>query len=232
MSGAWKDFISAEPRLQDPKDWSNSAGDKFFDKNLVKLARDYTGHSNGNIQMVVGIDVKYEGKESALSLWRALYTVPGKRVRRLTLWMSSKKLNLRKFSGPLRRKIAANVFRTRDGLSANETKNIRLSRAGFGPDEIAGEHGRCGFWSAMICKLKTLLIRAKKMHLARESASSDRGIEPKRRIRKSKIPSSSPAEQLRSDDEAEHRLWELRAEKAAASDDNFQLPLSRRRRAV
>lgn len=41
---------------------------------LKKLARDYIMHSNGNIRVVIGIDINYgDTEESTLSLWRPSY---------------------------------------------------------------------------------------------------------------------------------------------------------------
>lgn len=40
---------------------------------LEKLAWEYIIKSNGNIKAVIGINVKYDGKESTVSLWRPAY---------------------------------------------------------------------------------------------------------------------------------------------------------------
>jgi hypothetical protein len=40
---------------------------------LEKLAWEYIMKSNGNIKAVIGINVKYDGKESTVSLWRPSY---------------------------------------------------------------------------------------------------------------------------------------------------------------
>ncbi|KAH8430043.1 uncharacterized protein LDX57_007714 [Aspergillus melleus] len=184
-------------------------------KNLQKLARDYIMHSNGNIKVVIGIDVTYEGKESTLSLWRASYTPEeGEDYYNLDVMQEVK----------------SEIFRTRDGCPTNTTKSIRVCLADFGPDEISGEYEAVVI-SLSYDTLLSLLTRAEQVHIARESASDNRGVESKRKIRKRKLPSSSPAEQLRSDDEAEHQRQEMQAEeRAAAADDDFELPSSRRRR--
>jgi hypothetical protein len=41
-------------------------------KNLRKLARDYIWGSNGDIKVVIGIDINY-GRESTVLLWRPKY---------------------------------------------------------------------------------------------------------------------------------------------------------------
>jgi hypothetical protein len=43
-------------------------------KNLRKLAQDYILYSNGDIKVVVGMDINYGGRDSTVSLWRPKYT--------------------------------------------------------------------------------------------------------------------------------------------------------------
>jgi len=46
-------------------------------KDLKKLAQDYILYSNGDIKVVIGIDINYGEKESTVSLWRPHYSQEG-----------------------------------------------------------------------------------------------------------------------------------------------------------
>jgi hypothetical protein len=39
-------------------------------RDLTRLTDDYILESNGDIRVVIGLDVEYKGKMAALSLWR------------------------------------------------------------------------------------------------------------------------------------------------------------------
>lgn len=43
-------------------------------KDLQKAAQDYILYSNGDIKLVIGIDINYGGRKSTVSLWRPPYT--------------------------------------------------------------------------------------------------------------------------------------------------------------
>lgn len=197
--------------------------------NLRKLAWDYIMNSNGNIKVVIGIDVKYDGKESTVSLWRPAYVrEEGEDLDILEVDQvieSEVRGHL-----PYRKDCAriCQVFRTQDGHPANKRRCVRLNLSDFGPDEISdGYEGK--ELSINYETLSTLLNRAEQIHQARESTAGLRGIESKRRTKKRKR-SSSPAEQLRSDDEAKRRHQEAQAdERTAASDKDYKPPSSRRR---
>jgi hypothetical protein len=196
--------------------------------NLRKLAWEYILNSNGNIKVVIGIDVKYDGKESTVSLWRPAYVrEEGEDLDILEVDQVIKS----EVRGhlPYRKDCAriCQVFRTQDGHPANKRRCLRLNLSDFGPDEISDEYEGKEL-SISYETLITLLNRAEQIHQARESAAG-RGIESKRPFRKRKR-SSSPAEQLRSDDEAKRRHQEAQAEeRTAASDKDYKPPSSRRR---
>jgi hypothetical protein len=42
-------------------------------KDLSKLAWDYITYSNGDIKMVVGLDIRYDTKEATVAVWRPWY---------------------------------------------------------------------------------------------------------------------------------------------------------------
>lgn len=121
------------------------------------------------------------------------------------------------------------MFRTQDGRPANKRRHVCLNLSDFGPDEISDGNGRKRLLISYET-LTTLLNRAEQIHQARESSAGFRGIESNRPIRKRMLRSSSPAEQLRSDDEAKRRRQEAQVEECtAASDKNYNPPSSRRR---
>ncbi|GFF61396.1 hypothetical protein IFM51744_10672 [Aspergillus udagawae] len=184
--------------------------------NLRKLASEYIMNSNGNIKVVIGINVKYDGKESTVSLWRPAYVQEeGEEFDALEVDQV----------------IKAEVFRTQDGRPANKRRRLSLNLSDFGPDELSDGYERKEL-SISYETLVNLLNRAEQIHQARESAAGLRGVESKRQIRKRKLRSSSPAEQLRSDDEAKRRRQEAQAEeRTAASDKDYKPPSSGRRRA-
>ncbi|KAL2801896.1 hypothetical protein BJX63DRAFT_140175 [Aspergillus granulosus] len=180
-------------------------------KNLRKLARDYILHSNGNIKIVIGFDINYgKTKESTVSLWRASYIQEeGEEFDMLDVWQE----------------IKYQPFRAQDGSYVNQTRHIQLNLSDFAPDglsaDIQGLHLEISYE-----KLANFLRHAEEMREARELGI---GIKADRKTRKRKFSSSS-AEEMKTEDEAEHRLREeADAGRSAARDTDYN-PLSRRKR--
>ncbi|KEY66211.1 hypothetical protein S7711_09224 [Stachybotrys chartarum IBT 7711] len=92
-------------------------------KRLRKLAQDYILYSNGNIKLVIGIDINYKNKESqeaTVSLWRPKYTRQDEDDD--VLEVEQKMIN--------------HPFRASNGEAINETDNIHIDLRDFSPDEI------------------------------------------------------------------------------------------------
>lgn len=78
-------------------------------------------------------------------------------------------------------------------------------------------------------KLASLLARAEQMHQAREPEDGRQSVKSQRQTKKRQA-SSSPADELRSEDEARYRVKERdAAERASAGDKDFQLLVVKRR---
>jgi hypothetical protein len=173
-------------------------------KDLDKLAWQYIQHSNGDIKAVVGIDVNYGEKESTVSLWQPHYYREG-----------DDELDTLE----AQRVIKGEPFRLPNGEPINQERELRLTLSDFATDKL------CDILDSPTLvitygKLAQLLDRAEQMQQVRESAGGTKsGRKTKKRQR-----SSSPAEQIRSDDEARFLEDERRAiKKVAAEDEDFEL---------
>jgi hypothetical protein len=103
-----------------------------------------------------------------------------------------------------------------------------LSLSDFAPDEISSGD-ESSVLSISFKRLAYLLAQAEERGQTRESDDGRQGIKSTRRTKKRR-PSSSPAEELRSEDEAEYcRREEKATERAAAEDEDFQEPVLKRR---
>lgn len=106
---------------------------------------------------------------------------------------------------------------------------MELRLSDFATDEISDGYEAISF-SISFQRLADFLARAELLRQARETESESRGIRSRRRTRKRK-PSSSPADELRPEDEAKYRREESNvAERAAADDEDYERPGRRRRK--
>ncbi|KAH7303708.1 hypothetical protein B0I35DRAFT_155880 [Stachybotrys elegans] len=179
-------------------------------KDLGKLAWQYIQLSNGDIKVVIGIDVNDEPKPSTVSLWRAdSICEHGEEVL------------------DVKQEIADQPFRSSDGRIVNSTEVVRLSLGDFAPDELCGGLGATEL-HITYARLAELLVQAEEMQTAREHVENG-GVRSGRKKRRRPPMSSSP-DRLLSDDETQFRLDEERAvEKVAAADDDFPLPTKKKR---
>ncbi|KND86410.1 hypothetical protein TOPH_08961 [Tolypocladium ophioglossoides CBS 100239] len=88
-------------------------------KRLSKLAQDYILGSNGDIKVVICIDINPHGKESTASIWRSKFTRSGDEY----ILESAQ-------DGPCM------PFRTQNGLSTNQGEQLTLYLSDFATDEI------------------------------------------------------------------------------------------------
>jgi len=180
-------------------------------KDLRKLAWDYIQYSNGDIKVVIGIDIKYSNtKEATLSVWRPRY------VRE-----DGEELEILEAE----ERIISQAFRAGDGSFDNSTNVLCLSLDDFATDEISTNRhfGDSTEVNISYKKLAQFLNRAEEMQQSREPTQGSRGhsAKSKRKTRKRKR-SSSPFDQLRSADEAERQNQEAMAEERIdAADDDF-----------
>ncbi|PTU21997.1 hypothetical protein P175DRAFT_0492608 [Aspergillus ochraceoroseus IBT 24754] len=180
-------------------------------KDLKKLAWDYIVHSNGDIKVVVGIDINYGGmQDSTLSMWRPSY-----------VHEEGEDMDLLE----IQQEIKNQPFRAKDGSHVNQMKSIPLKLSDFAPDELSASFQ--GIQTEIsYAKLAEVLTFAERMHRARESGP---GIKSRRRTRKRRRSSSS-MEEMKTDDEAKHRRQEEKAEeRSAICDDNFVPPFRKRK---
>ncbi|KDN62218.1 hypothetical protein CSUB01_12299 [Colletotrichum sublineola] len=179
-------------------------------KNLKKLAWDYILHSNGDIKAVIGLDINHGVKPSTVSLWRPEYTRDeGDDLDTLGV----------------RTEISYRAFRSPNLDHVNGTDVIQLALCDFTTDALSDVS------TASICikfeRLAELLDEAEEIQKAREQGS-DGGIRSKRTLKK-RPRSSSPAEQILSDDELVFRIQEREALKQAdVKDRDFHPPVKRR----
>ena len=198
-----------------------------YGKDLTKLAWDYIQYSNGDIKVVISIDIKYSNsKEATLSVWRPRYIrEDGEELKILEaeesimsqvchlLYRHGAEANLGK------------AFRNGDGTFDNSTSVLCLSLDDFATDEIStNKHfGDSTEIKVSYKELAHLLNRAEEMQESREPTQGSGGhsAKSKRKTRKRKR-SSSPFDELRSADEAERQNQEAMAEERSdAADDDF-----------
>ncbi|KDN62342.1 hypothetical protein CSUB01_11473 [Colletotrichum sublineola] len=179
-------------------------------KNLEKLAWDYIQHSNGDIKAVIGLDINGGVKPSTVSLWRPEYT----RDEGEDLYTLG-----------VRTDMAYQAFRSPNLDHVNGTNDIQLALSDFATDALSHVS------TTSICikfeRLAQLLDEAEQVQKVREEGSGG-GIRSKRTFKK-RPRSSSPAEQILSDDEHVFRTQEGKAlEQSDAKDRDFH-PSAKRR---
>ncbi|KAK4446492.1 hypothetical protein QBC34DRAFT_411313 [Podospora aff. communis PSN243] len=182
-------------------------------KDLKKLASDYILRSNGDIKVVLGIDINY-GEKSTVSVWRPHYVEEeGEELELLEV----------------RPEVSYQPFRSASGSPVGHEETLKLSLSDFATDEISSGYGSVHL-SISFRQLADFLARAELMRQTREPESESRGIKSRRQTRKRR-PSSSPADELRSEDEAKYRRQEMdAAERAAAGDGEYERPRRRQKK--
>ncbi|KAK0624085.1 hypothetical protein B0T14DRAFT_565391 [Immersiella caudata] len=181
-------------------------------KNLKNLAYDYILRSNGDIKVVIGVDIN-NGKETTVSLWRPNY-------------VKEEDEEFEIFE--VRQDISYQPFRSSDGSPVNGEDSLQLSLSDFATDEILSGYESTTL-SIPFRRLVDLLTQAEEVRQAREAESGLCGIRSKRKTRKRKA-TFSPADELRSEDEAKYQRPERDvAERAAADDGEYERPGRRRR---
>ncbi|KAL0930285.1 uncharacterized protein CTRU02_212489 [Colletotrichum truncatum] len=179
-------------------------------KNLKRLAWDYIQHSNGDIKAVIGLDVNHGVKPSTVSLWRPEYTRDdGEDFDTLGV----------------QAEIEYQAFRSPNLDHVNGTDNIQLALSDFATDALSDVSTTP--INIKLDRLAELLDEAEEVHKAREEGLGG-GIRSKRTIKK-RPRSSSPAEQILSEDELVFRIQEDKVlERADAKDHDFHPPVKRR----
>ncbi|KID81130.1 recQ family helicase [Metarhizium guizhouense ARSEF 977] len=175
-------------------------------KNLRKLAQDYILYSNGDIKAVVGIDLNYAGKESTISLWRPEYTrIENDDVEELGF----------------REVISYETFRSVDGYAHNAEKYLKLTLGDFATDALSASHESVPL-SISYSRLFDILQQAEEMEPTKVANVADSVVKSRRVTRKRRLSSSS-AEQLRSEDEANYAYLEKAAiDRAERDDEDFE----------
>lgn len=196
-------------------------------KDLKKLAWDYIQYSNGDIKVVIGIDINYSNtKEARLSVWRPRYIrEDGEELEILEAEGIIKSQVCHLLHGRGAEANPGKAFRAGDGSFVNSTNVLGLSLDDFATDEISTNRhfGDSTEVNISYKKLAQLLNRAEEMQESREPTQGSRGhsAKSKRKTRKRKR-SSSPLDQLSSVDEAERQNQEVMAEERIdAADDDF-----------
>ncbi|KAI9737250.1 MAG: hypothetical protein M1818_005783 [Claussenomyces sp. TS43310] len=180
-------------------------------KDLEKLAWDYIQYSNGDIKVVIGIDIKYGNtKEATLSVWRPRYVhEDGEEIDILEAEET----------------IISQQFRAADGTFVNSTNILCLSLDDFATDEISTkfDFGNSREVNILYKELAQSLNKAEDMQKSREPTQGSRGQSVKsQRVTRKRKRSSTPFDQLRSEDEAEHLNHEAKVEERInAADRDF-----------
>ncbi|KAH9203589.1 hypothetical protein DL95DRAFT_418924 [Leptodontidium sp. 2 PMI_412] len=177
------------------------------------VLEDYIQYSNGDIKVVIGIDIKYSNtKEATLSVWRPRY------IRE-----DGEELEILEAEA----RVTSQAFRAGDGSFDNLTNVLRLSLDDFATDELSSnrQFGDSTDVTIPYEKLAQFLNTAEEMQESREPSQGSRGhsAKSKRKTRKRKR-TSSPLDQLGSADEAERQNQEAKAEERIdAADDDFSV---------
>ncbi|TKA49809.1 hypothetical protein B0A49_13400 [Cryomyces minteri] len=171
-------------------------------KDLSRLADDYILESNGNIRVVVGLDIEYRGsKKATLSVWRPQVVV------------SERDGHEEMIAAQL---VADQEFRREDGTPVTSAA-LQLQLKDFA-SELVGES------YALADEVISLSSDTLCRHLMAAEArlqAEERGLEdlPRPGLRKRRR-SSTPPEQMASDDEAIFRTQEENVAKRVARDDS------------
>jgi hypothetical protein len=171
-------------------------------KDLKKLAWDYIQYSNGDIKVVIGIDIKYSNtKEATLSVWRPRYIrEDGEELEILEAEERIIPQVCHLLHGHGAEANLGKAFRAGDGSFDNSTNVLCLSLDDFATDEISTNRhfGDSTEVNISYKKLAQFLNRAEEMQESREPTQGSRGhsAKSKRKTRKRKR-SSSPCLRMR-----------------------------------
>ncbi|KFA81728.1 hypothetical protein S40288_05989 [Stachybotrys chartarum IBT 40288] len=180
-------------------------------KNLRKLAEDYILYSNGDIKLVIGIDINYQDQYSTVSTWRPRYTPQDEGHDILDAGQD----------------IAIHPFRSSKGVAINENGDIPIDLCDFATDEISSGNESAST-TVPFSLLVQFLGQAERIQQAREENAS---VKSRRQTSKRKLSSSS-AEELGSSDEDKFLDKERQAaDRAATKDKDFVTKEAKRRAA-
>lgn len=171
-------------------------------KQVSKIAQDYILYSNGNIKVVLGVDISREGGEAGLSVWRPQFT-----------WSEEEQITVLEAQTC----ISNQLFRSADGSAVNETACLELKLSDFATDELVPAHEHPIVLSIPFKRLFDLVAEAEEIGRARQNSAA-RGVSARPVLRKRRR-TSSPEDQLRSEDEARFADLERGTTQRAADED-------------
>ncbi|KAF4986694.1 hypothetical protein FDECE_15820 [Fusarium decemcellulare] len=172
-----------------------------------QLAKQYINYSEGNIKVVICVDINYGNTPSTLSLWKSQFN-PDPESNDPNDYMLD-----------YEQAIEAQPFRTADGKPLNPGSSLTLNLHDFAPDELCHDVPNIPI-PISFAKICEFLDRAEKGQKDRESKDA-RGFRSTLKVRKRKVSSSS-LEDLASDDEDRVKQQEIAADtRADHHDDDF-----------
>ncbi|GKU13011.1 unnamed protein product [Fusarium langsethiae] len=181
-------------------------------KDLRRLAQDYILYSNGDIKLVIGVDLNYRGKPSTVSLWRPKFT------------KSEDGLDLETFEH-----VHEMPFRSSDGDALNPDQSLTIDIHDFATDELS-ETWPAATINIPFSRLAQHAQHAQQRQKEQEPIRPDDSIKSRRRLIRKRRWSSSSAEELRSEDEAKYSKEEdAVVRKYHASDADYGPPAAKRK---
>ncbi|KAL9567457.1 hypothetical protein ACKAV7_008407 [Fusarium commune] len=180
-------------------------------KDLRRLAQDYILYSDGEVKLVIGLDLHYRNEPSTVSLWRPEFT---EIEDGLELGISEE--------------VKQVPFCSSNGEALNPDQSLTIELRDFAPDELSKTWPDVTLDIAF-SRLAQLAQDAQEWQKRKESRGSDDKAKPRRVTRKRRL-SSSPVEELRSEDEANYSKKEAAgASRHDASDGDYRPPVAKRR---
>ncbi|KAF5025158.1 hypothetical protein F66182_2734 [Fusarium sp. NRRL 66182] len=180
-------------------------------KALRRLAQEYILYSDGEVKLVIGIDLNYRNEPSTVSLWRPEFTEV---EDGLILGISEE--------------VKQVPFCSSSGEPLNSDQSLKINLGDFAPDEVSKTWPDITLTIAF-SRLAQLAQDAQKWRKKNKSGVSDDEVKLRRVIRKRRLL-SSPVEELRSEDEANYSKMEAAdASRHDASDGSYRPPVAKRR---
>jgi hypothetical protein len=198
-------------------------------KALRRLAQEYILYSNGDIKLVLGIDIN-ETAECTVSTWRPRYIqAADEDIDELVVFQELASRVSQPSSDQFHTYLFGfKAFRSVDGDPVNEDDRVEIPLSDFATDEIF-----CGDKAANVSipftSLAHFLKQAEEVHAAREPREGQRSIRSSRKTRKRPLSSSS-AEELMSEDEAKFLAREEQASSRSAAVDADFITVGAKRR--